>query len=110
MVDAARDQLRQVVRGMTARERIYADIKARASTRYPAISVARVVGEQDRELVQGSHAVSGAFTREAWEGYVRAAIREAAHNALPIERLGAENGGAYRPDAGGQPRAGAKRR
>ncbi len=82
MVDAARDQLRQVVRGMTARERIYADIKARASTRYPAISVARVVGEQDRELVQGSHAVSGAFTREAWEGYVRAAIREAAHNAL----------------------------
>ncbi|SFG93117.1 type VI secretion system protein ImpL [Duganella sp. CF458] len=82
MVDAAREQLRQVVRGMTARERVYAEIKARASTRYPAMTVARVVGEQDRELVQGSHAVSGAFTREAWEGYVRTAIREAANNAL----------------------------
>ncbi|HEY0588573.1 MAG TPA: type VI secretion system membrane subunit TssM [Pseudoduganella sp.] len=82
LVDAARDQLRQVVRGMTARERVYAEIKARASTRYPAMTVARIVGEQDRELVQGSHAVSGAFTREAWEGYVRGAIREAANSAL----------------------------
>ncbi len=82
LVDAAREQLRQVVRGMTARERVYAEIKARASTRYPAMTVARIVGEQDRELVQGSHAVSGAFTREAWEGYVRAAIREAANSAL----------------------------
>jgi len=82
LVDAAREQLRQVVRGMTARERVYAEIKARASTRYRAMTVARIVGEQDRELVQGSHAVSGAFTREAWEGYVRSAIREAANSAL----------------------------
>lgn len=82
LVDAARDQLRQVVRGMTARERVYAEIKARASTRYPAMTVARIVGDQDRELVQGSHAVSGAFTREAWDGYVRAAIREAANSTL----------------------------
>ncbi|WP_342118060.1 type VI secretion system membrane subunit TssM [Pseudoduganella sp. OTU4001] len=82
LVDAARDQLRQVVRGMTARERVYAEIKARASTRYPAMTVARIVGEQDRELVQGSHAISGAFTREAWEGYVKGAIRDAANSAL----------------------------
>jgi type VI secretion system protein ImpL len=82
LVDSAREQLRQVVRGMTARERVYAEIKARASTRYAAMTVARIVGEQDRELVQGSHAVSGAFTREAWEGYVRAAIREASNSAL----------------------------
>ncbi|KQV45837.1 type VI secretion system membrane subunit TssM [Duganella sp. Root336D2] len=82
MVDTARGQLRKVVRGMTARERVYAEIKARASTRYPAMTVARIVGAQDRELVQGSHAVSGAFTREAWEGYVRPAIREAANSAL----------------------------
>ena len=82
LVDAAREQLRQVVRGMTARERVYAEIKARASTRYPAMTVARIVGEQDRGLVQGSHAVSGAFTREAWEGYVRGAIREASSSTL----------------------------
>jgi len=82
LVDAARERLRQVVRGMSARERVYAEIKARASTRYPAMTVARIVGEQDKELVQGSHAVSGAFTREAWEGYVRTAIWEAANSAL----------------------------
>jgi type VI secretion system protein ImpL len=82
LVDTARERLRQVVRGLTARERVYAEIKARASTRYPAVTVARIVGEQDRELVLGSHAVSGAFTREAWEGYVRGAIHEAANSAL----------------------------
>jgi type VI secretion system protein ImpL len=82
LVDATREQLRQVVRGMTARERVYAEIKSRANTRYPAVTVARILGEQDRELVQGSRAVSGAFTREAWDGYVRTAIREAASNAL----------------------------
>lgn len=82
LVDAAREQLRQVVRGMTARERVYAEIKARASTRYPAVTVVRTVAESDRELVQGSHAVPGAFTREAWDGYVRTAIREAANSAL----------------------------
>ncbi|WP_154668266.1 type VI secretion system membrane subunit TssM [Pseudoduganella violaceinigra] len=82
LVDAARERLRQVVRGMSARERVYAEIKARASTRYSVITVARIVGEQDKALVQGSHAVSGAFTREAWEGYVRPAIRDAANSAL----------------------------
>jgi type VI secretion system protein ImpL len=82
LVDAAREHLRQLVRGMTARERVYAEIKARASTRYPAMTVARIVGEQDRALVLGSHAVSGAFTREAWEGYVKAAISEAANSTL----------------------------
>jgi len=82
LVDAAREQLRQVVRGMTARERVYAEIRARANTRFPAMTVARIVGEQDRELVLGSHAVPGAFTREAWEGYVRNAIREAANTSL----------------------------
>ena len=46
------------------------------------MTVARIVGEQDRELVQGSRAIPGAFTREAWEGYVRGAIREAANSAL----------------------------
>ncbi|WP_035372967.1 type VI secretion system membrane subunit TssM [Pseudoduganella violaceinigra] len=82
LVDQSRNTLRGVVRGMPARERVYADVKARASTRYPAMTVARIVGEQDRELVLGSYSISGAFTRAAWEGYVRDAFKDAANREL----------------------------
>jgi len=82
LVDQSRNTLRGVVRGMPARERVYADVKARASTRFPAMTVARIVGEQDRELVLGSYSISGAFTRAAWEGYVRDAFKEAANREL----------------------------
>ena len=82
LVDTARTNLRRVVRGMPARERVYADIRARANTRFPTLTVARIVGEQDQGLVIGSHAVPGAYTREAWEKYFESAIREAATHEL----------------------------
>lgn len=82
LVDRTRENLRRVVRGMPAIERVYADMKARAATRYAPITVARIVGEQDKALIAGSHVVGGAFTREAWLGHVEGAIRDAAHNEL----------------------------
>ncbi|WP_093389597.1 type VI secretion system membrane subunit TssM [Rugamonas rubra] len=82
LVDQARENLRRVVRGMPARERVYADVRARAATRFPGVTVARIVGEQDQALLAGSHAVAGAFTREAWEKYVNAAFKEAATHEL----------------------------
>ena len=82
LVDQARDNLRRVVRGMPARERVYADIKARASTRFPGVTVARIVGEQDQGLLAGSYAISGAYTRQAWEKFVEGAFREAANREL----------------------------
>ena len=82
LLDGTREHLRRVVRGTPARERVYADIKTRAATRFPAATVARIVGEQDQALVAGSHAVSGAFTRAAWEKFVRGAIREASNREL----------------------------
>lgn len=82
LLDTARENLRRVVRGTPARERVYADIKTRAATRFPAMTVARIVGEQDQNLVAGSYAVSGAFTREAWEKFVIGAIREASNREL----------------------------
>ncbi|MRX07533.1 type VI secretion system membrane subunit TssM [Pseudoduganella sp. FT25W] len=82
LVDQARENLRRVVRGMPARERVYADIRARANTRFPAMTVARMVGEQDQALVTGSHAVPGAYTREAWEKFVQDAFRDAANREL----------------------------
>jgi type VI secretion system protein ImpL len=82
LLDSTRENLRRVVHGTPARERVYADIKARTATRFPAMTVARIVGEQDQALVAGSYAVSGAFTREAWEGFVRGAIRDASNHEL----------------------------
>ncbi|WP_296944918.1 type VI secretion system membrane subunit TssM [uncultured Massilia sp.] len=82
LLDSARENLRRVVRGTPARERVYADIRTRAATRFPAMTVARIVGEQDQALVVGSHAVSGAFTRDAWEKFVQGAIRDASSKEL----------------------------
>ncbi|KAA3655337.1 MAG: type VI secretion system membrane subunit TssM [Proteobacteria bacterium] len=78
IVDQTRDNLRRVVRGMPAAERVYAEIKARASTRFPPVTVASLVGPDNAAVVSGSHVVSGAFTVEAWRDYVQAAIKEAA--------------------------------
>ena len=82
LLDSTREHLRRVVRGTPARERVYADIKTRAATRFPAVTVARIVGEQDQALVAGSHAVSGAFTRAAWDKFVLGAIRDASNREL----------------------------
>ncbi|MFS2002995.1 type VI secretion system membrane subunit TssM [Duganella sp. CT11-25] len=82
LVDQTRDNLRRVVRGMPARERVYADVKARAATRFPAMTVASIVGDQDKELVLGSYAVPGSFTRQAWQGFVQDAFRDAANREL----------------------------
>jgi type VI secretion system protein ImpL len=82
LLDGARENLRRVVRGTPARERVYADIRTRAATRFPAVTVARIVGDQDQGLVVGSYAVSGAFTREAWDKFIQGAIRDASNREL----------------------------
>ena len=82
LVDQTRDNLRRVVRGMPARERVYADVKARAATRFASMTVARVVGDADKELVVGSYAIPGTFTREAWSSYIQGAFRDAANREL----------------------------
>jgi type VI secretion system protein ImpL len=82
LLDSARDNLRRVQSGTPARDRVYADIKARAGARFPTVTVARIVGEQDQALIVGSHAVSGAFTRDAWEKFVFEAFREVSNKEL----------------------------
>ncbi|KAG0915557.1 hypothetical protein G6F31_021376 [Rhizopus arrhizus] len=67
MVERTRGNLRSVMQGMPARERAYATLKARAATRFPAMTVARIMGEADAAVVAGSYAVPGTFTRAAWE-------------------------------------------
>ncbi len=77
LLDTTRENLRRVVKGMPARERVYAEIKARAATRFPPMTVARLVEDADKDIVAGSYAISGAFTREAWDGFVDDAFKEA---------------------------------
>ncbi len=82
LVDQTRASLTKVMHGMPARERVYAEIKARAATRYAPLTVARITEEGDKPTVAGSYVVPGAFTREAWQGYVEEAIRDAANKEL----------------------------
>ena len=82
LVDQTRETLRKVVKGLPARERVYGEIKLRASTRFAPVTVARIVGEENKDLIAGSHVISGTFTREAWESYVRDAIKDAANKEL----------------------------
>ncbi|MEH3087741.1 MAG: hypothetical protein PGN26_14675 [Xylophilus ampelinus] len=82
LVDQTRENLRRVVQGIPALDRVYAEIKARASTRYAPVTVAGIVGDKGRAAVAGSHLVPGTFTREAWSGYIEPAFRDAAQNAL----------------------------
>lgn len=78
LVEDARAALRRVKRGESARERVYADIRARAATRYAPVTVAGLLGDADDTSLAGSHAVSGAFTRAAWEEFVDAALADVA--------------------------------
>lgn len=82
LLDQTRENLRRVVKGLPARERVYGEIKARAATRFAPVTVNRFITESDRQIVAGAHAVSGAFTHEAWEQYVKEAIADAAHKEL----------------------------
>lgn len=92
LVDDSRQALRKVMKGTPARDRVYAQIKARAATRFPAVTVASVLGNDalgndvrgdgTQAGVLGSEQVSGAFTVDAWSEYVRDAIQEAANTEL----------------------------
>lgn len=82
LVDQTRENLRQVIKGMPARDRVYADIKMRASVRYPSVTVAQIVGESNRHMIVGSYALQGAFTKAAWDDYVNKAIDEASKSTV----------------------------
>ncbi len=81
LVDDSRQILSGVMQGLPARDRVYAELKARAATRYPSVTVAGLLGEGER-IFAGSYAISGTFSREAWEGYVKQAIRDASNKEL----------------------------
>ncbi len=84
LVENTRSALRHVMRGMSAVDRVYTEIKARAATRYPALTVASILHKKANALLQGSYTVPGPFTEEAWSGYIKDAFKNAAYNELSV--------------------------
>ncbi|MBP6797711.1 MAG: type VI secretion system membrane subunit TssM [Luteimonas sp.] len=83
LVDDSRQVLREVMKGKPALERVYADVKTRAATRFPTITADYLIGQEaNKGAITGNYAVSGAFSRAAWEGYVEDAIAEASNKQL----------------------------
>lgn len=83
LVDQSRQLLSSVMRGLPARDRVYNEIKMRAAVRYPALTVKRILSEQQDSsqqsdhLILGGYALPGVFTQKAWDEYVANAIEEA---------------------------------
>lgn len=83
LVNDSREALAQVMKGQPAMQRVFAQIKARAAARFPTITVGSLIGdERNGDAIAGSYAISGAFSRQAWEEYVKDAISEASNTQL----------------------------
>ncbi|OWY37113.1 type VI secretion protein [Xenophilus sp. AP218F] len=82
VVAEARETLRGSFKRLSAQERVFNEIKARANTRFAPLTVARILDNKDTDILAGSQMVEGAFTREAWNAYVRNAIDEASRGEI----------------------------
>jgi type VI secretion system protein ImpL len=82
LVASSREVLRGAMHRLSARERVYNELKARANTQFAPMTVGRILNNGDLTIVAGSYAVPGAFTREAWDKYFRNAIVEASRGEV----------------------------
>jgi len=76
LVAGARARLRAQARLKTPLEQFYNTLKARANTEFEAMTVARILKDRDLDLMAGSHAIPGSFTRDAYETFFQAAFRD----------------------------------
>lgn len=81
-VEASRQILRSALKRLSAKERVYNELKARGNTQFPAMTVARLLNNKDADLFTASYAVPGSFTREAWDKYFQNAIAEASRGEV----------------------------
>lgn len=76
LVASSREALRGALHKLSAIERAYNELKARANTQFSPMTVGRILDNKDLSIIAGSYAVPGAFTRDAWDKYFRNAIAE----------------------------------
>ncbi len=78
LVDQTRQILTTITTGVSARDRVYNEIKMRAAVRFPAITVKQILGEAHQNVMLGSYALPGVYSYQAWKDYVQEAIEQAA--------------------------------
>lgn len=82
LIAETREVLRGALHRMSAKERVYNELKARANTQFAPVTVGRILNNPALNVAAGSYAVPGAFTREAWEKYFRNTIIEASKGEI----------------------------
>ena len=82
LVEEARHVLRNTGVKRPAKELVYNDLKGRANSRFPAVSVSRILDGRDEGLVTGAFTVLGAFTRDAHDKFMQEAITEASRGEI----------------------------
>ncbi len=82
LVDNTRSTLSKASKGQPARERVYSEIKMRASARFPSVTVAQITQNNANETLLGGYAISGTFTKQAWDAFVSDEIDRAATNRV----------------------------
>lgn len=82
IVGHSREVLRGAFRQLSAAERVYNELKARANTQFAPMTVGRILNSRDLDLIAGSSTLPGAFTREAWDKYFRSAISDASKGTI----------------------------
>ncbi|MDR0635291.1 MAG: type VI secretion system membrane subunit TssM [Azoarcus sp.] len=86
LVDQSRKSLRHaLMTQLPVGEQIYAELKARANAKFPSLTVDFILKGKDPGLLSGATEVPGAFTREAWDKYMKSAIAEASRGGIERE-------------------------
>lgn len=81
LVEQTRQVLSALTTGVSARDRVYNEIKMRASVRFPALTIKQMVGESAQTIMLGSYALPGFYSYQAWNDYVQHAIDTAAQSS-----------------------------
>ncbi|WP_432209867.1 ImcF-related family protein, partial [Acinetobacter variabilis] len=80
LVEQSRQILTAITTGVSARDRVYNEIKMRASVRYPTLTLKQILEQDTQSTMLGSYAIPGFFSYQAWNEYVQPAIEKAAQN------------------------------
>ena len=85
LIDPARKALLATLAQQPAADRVYIELKTRANAKFPPLTVARILAGKDAGILTGKIDVPGAFTREAWEKYMKEAITGASRGEIAAE-------------------------
>ncbi|MFT3930590.1 MAG: type VI secretion system membrane subunit TssM [Spongiibacteraceae bacterium] len=92
LVTDARAYLNSAIQKLPLKDRIYKELLTQAASKYPALTLSRILENTDTDLMSGSYTVPPAYTRAAWDGHIRQAIDEISRGTLKENDWVLENG------------------